>query len=1128
MSSGPSDQPIREEALDTRRSFIYEAPAGSGKTALLVARYLALLCEVKDPRQVLAITFTRKAAAEMAERIGAALKAAFDAAPAPNGEWEARLHELARRAAEAHAGKKAILLTPGALRVTTFHGFCAEVVRGWPLEAGFPPGTGLLEDLGQKALIDEAVSNYMGELVSGAGDEEEMGAFKRRLAAANNRLATLSGQLAELLARRDRLPAFANLLAKGDPGAALEERLSRLLDVYIEAVSAYFIKNASRWRALKEALGESEMGTAMPAEVPGGGVAGLEEWRKAATVFLTKAGTPRQSLTPSNGFPGGFGKRDDAALIKELPGEVASTLHFLQALPESGDDPCGASELGDVLLLAAKALAWLQSAQAERGIDFMALELSALKALGRQDCPGDSLIFSHERLRHLLVDEAQDVNDSQVKILGLLAEGWSEGDGRTIFVVGDPKQSIYRFRRAEVSLFEDLRERGLARRDEERLRMAPRSLSRNFRSRPCLVNFSNSLFARVMDAPKPEYDEARFEASVPEREEAAVPREIEVALFSCRARGSKDERWRASPEARQMEAAWVARRVSDLMNEISLESGGAAHKTIAVLVPARTHLDIYVRAFADASVPVKVVEGVAMADRPEVRALHSLLVALLRPHDDLAWAQALRAPWCGASDADLARIAALPAPTWAERVVSLKETGGRIGRFAKAIAPFLATFGRGDLSTGLLGVWEELNGPSVFADRWGKRAAANALAYIGLLTRAGVGEEAIESVERKLGAAYTPPDPGAAFSSVSLMTIHKAKGLEFDFVFAAGLDYLPKRGRENDGQPFVMTRVPGKERLDLAAVSADRRTGRKTLGFQLLSELEFRRSLSEHKRLMYVAATRAREGLALSALRSRKKDEEDCGNDASSGMAGWLRDAFEECVFDDVPARLLEDPEAPAAEGAKAPAGQEAAAAPPFKPQPLPYTIHSPSNLREIDDETALPSAYAEKATEPWAREKGVVMHRLFEALALGRPLPSPNAVATAFLKEGLGGDEAASQAARALEEVARAWNCEAFAKAREGAEYLPEYGLEVAETTERILAGRLDLLIRTRDGAVVVDYKTGSPAGDAEEWMNREVRAYAPQIEAYRRMAAACLGLDAAKVGGAVLFTAVPALRWV
>jgi ATP-dependent exoDNAse (exonuclease V) beta subunit len=778
-----------------------------------------------------------------------------------------------------------------------------------------------------------------------------------------------------------------------------------------------------------------------------------------------------------------------------------------------------------VLLLAANALAWLQSAQAERGIDFMALELGALKALGSQDIPGESLIFSHERLRHLLVDEAQDVNDSQVNILGLLTEGWSDGDGRTIFVVGDPKQSIYRFRRAEVSLFEDLKARGLARRGEERLRMAPRSLRGNFRSMPHLVEFSNALFERVMAKPRPEYDEASFEASSPEREGGGAPREIEVALFSYRLHRSSEEQTPTYPEARQLEASWVAKRVSQVLGEIGREAGTPGGKTVAVLVPTRTHLDVYVRAFAQVAVPLKVMEGVAMLDRPEVRALHSLMVALLRPHDDLAWAEALRAPWCGASNADLARLAALPAASWGDRILSQKEADGGVGAFGRAIEPFLGTFGRGDLSQSLLALWEELDGPSAFARRWGKSAVANALAYIGLLAKAGVGEEAIESVERKLGAAYTPPDPAAAFSSVSLMTIHKAKGLEFDFVFAAGLDYLPKRGRENDGQPFIMGRVPGRERLELAAVCADRRTGEKTLGFQLLQELEFKRSLAEHKRLMYVAATRAREGLALSALRPRKKEESGGGN--SRGMADWLYEAFEECVFENIPARLLEDPEIAAAEGAQAPTKLLVLEAPPFEPQRLPYTIHSPSGLREIDDETALPSAYPEKVPEPWARARGLVMHRLFESLALGRPLPSPDGVAAAFLKEGLGVDEARRGAATALAEALSAWKCEPFARLREGAECLPEYGLEVAETSERILAGRLDLLVKTRDGAVVVDYKTGAPVGNVEEWMNREASAYAPQLEAYRRMAAAHLGLDEADVRSALLFTAVPALKW-
>ncbi len=1121
--SHSSDNDAREAALDTCRSFICEAPAGSGKTALLVARFLALLAETKGPKQILAITFTRKAAAEMAERIGEALQNALDGRPAAEGAWNERLHRLALKAAEAHGMDRAALLAPGALRVTTFHGFCAEIVKGWPLEAGFPPGTGLLDDLEQRAVIEEAVSKYMRALVSGYAGEEETSAFKRRLAASNNRLQSLGGQLVELLTRRERLPAFTAMMAEGRPAETLKRRTESLLGLYMEPAASYFSQRPAAWRALKEALTGSEAGSVMAGEPPGRGIESLEGWRSAGELFLTKSGAQRRSLGPAQGFPAGFSKHLASALIKEVPDEAARAMHFMRSLPEAGDDPCGTGDLWDVLLLAASAAAWLQKEQAARGTDFLGLELAALKALDTEDLPGESLVFIHEHLRHVLVDEAQDLNDGQAKILGALAEGWSEGDGRTIFVVGDPKQSIYRFRRAEVSLFEDLCERGVERRSEERLRLAPIKLSKNFRSRPQLVEFSNVLFGRVMENPRGEYDESHFESSEAEREAAPAPCEVEAVLFSYRDGRSREEKWPLAAEARAREAAWVAAGAARLLGQQC--RGG--DKTVAVLLPARTNLEAYVKAFAQAGVPLKVMEGVPMTERPEVRSLHSLLAALLRPHDDIAWVEALRAPWCGASNADLARLAALPEASWSGRILSQAGRGGPAGDFAAAIEPFVNSFGRGDLKRDLMAAWEAIGGPAAFVRRWGRRAAANAIAYFGLLPESGAGEEAIENVERRLEAAYTPPDPGAAFSRVSLMTIHKAKGLEFDYVFAAGLDFAPRKAKEGAGQPFVMARLPGRERLEMAAVATDRRSGRAALGFKLLQELEFRRSLAEQKRLMYVAATRAREGLVLSALRKRTKKEEK-GADGPPGIVSWLGECFEECLFDDVPARLLEDPEVPPS---KTPVRREEAVlaeVPVFDPQPLPYSIHSPSSLVEIDDETALPAPRGGKEADPFARARGVVMHRLFESLASGRGLPPAEATAAAFAREGVGAQEAKREAARALKEAAEAWAHEEFARLLEGAQLECELGLEMAESPRRVLAGRLDLLVRRAESAIVIDYKTGSVQGGIEEWMERETKAYAPQLAAYRRMAAAKLGIGEEKTGCAVLFTAIPALRWV
>jgi ATP-dependent exoDNAse (exonuclease V) beta subunit len=179
----------------------------------------------------------------------------------------------------------------------------------------------------------------------------------------------------------------------------------------------------------------------------------IVEWKKVAEVFLTGSGTLRKQFGPRYGFPDGFGMDPAVMLIKTLPLIEAKRLAFVAKWPDPQEDNVGLAALMDILILASGAITKLQELIRTQGMDYLELEMGALRALGQTDRPSEGLIFHHEHLRHILVDEAQDMNEIQVEILSRLTEGWEPGDGRTVFVVGDPKQSIYRFRRAEVIFF---------------------------------------------------------------------------------------------------------------------------------------------------------------------------------------------------------------------------------------------------------------------------------------------------------------------------------------------------------------------------------------------------------------------------------------------------------------------------------------------------------------------------------------------------------------------------------------------------------------------------------------------------------------------------------------------------
>lgn len=1158
ISQAPDIQ-VRREALDTRRSIIMEAPAGSGKTALLTARFLALLVDVGHPRQILAVTFTRKAAAEMADRITRTLRQAQDNSyTAPPGSWEARLLELARKALKVHPDWDVLLRSPDAFLVDTFHGFCGRVARNWPLEARTPPAFELLDEIGQETLLDEAVAEYVHAFAAGDSglDPAEIAAFQRRMVAANNSVRVISNQLSDLLARRDRLGGLLTIFQRPHAKDELEHRTEQLAKHYLGRLHDHFVRHKENWLALQRYLDEHKtalptpavagfakagLAGALSADIPGPVLRDVPAWQSAANVFLVKAGTPRKQFKPAE-FGQNFSKTTQADFIRDLPPEIAWILNFTREWPAAGD-PIGFEALSDCLRLAQGALERFGKLMNARGLDFMELELAALRAFsaiggsasgGNQaNRPGDSLIFFHEHLRHILVDEAQDMNDSQVRILSTLTEGWEPDDGRTVFIVGDPKQSIFRFRRAEVSLFEALQANGLARSGEAPLPLKALNLSANFRSRPHLVEFANAAFARIMQLPQKAFDEVSFNASEPARGESAAPVPITLALFDCRHANNPQTTLPLKSEARAQEARYVARRVAELHREDPAAS-------IAILIPARTHLTPYVRAMEALALPIRLMEGVPMLDCPEVRHQLNLIKALLRPHDDVAWAGALRAPWCRVPAAVLEQLAALQAPArWSEKITGPgRQAHPEIFRFNTALDKIRPDFGRENYATSLQRLWEELGGPAAVVRMYGPAGLANSMRCLDLLGQCpgGRGEETLDTLERLLARAYTPPDPRAAFSPVAIMTIHKAKGLEFDHVFVVGLDREPggRAARRERDSAFLMERLPASEHDTvarppsfLAATAGDRRTDARSLAQLLLSDLGLRRDAAEYKRLIYVAATRARETITLSGLMLQAAGEKE--RQASPSAIAWLDAMDRDGVFKGLPVQVLKNPQL-AKTGIPAIVPPKLSPAPaPFEPEPLPYLIRSPS---KIEDETATAARSGADEADPNARARGVVMHRLFETLARGEPAPRVPAVATALAIEGLASEQCRALAKEMLDECHRAWEFKELAALRNAAtEMIPEWAIEDCFDKNVIRVGRIDLVLKTANGIVLVDFKTSRPGtrsragSDSDAWLTDELARYRPQLGAYREMAARALGMPPARIQPVLFFTALP--RW-
>jgi ATP-dependent exoDNAse (exonuclease V) beta subunit len=640
------------------------------------------------------------------------------------------------------------------------------------------------------------------------------------------------------------------------------------------------------------------------------------------------------------------------------------------------------------------------------------------------------------------------------------------------------------------------------------------------------VDFANALFAKVMASPDEAQDEVAFAPSEAAREVPpgpAAPEDlphdspsVSAALFTCWTGKNRAEEQADPDQARCREAAFVAGRVGALLSK------GVPGGQVALLIPARTHLSPFVTALEALGIPLRIREGRPMLDAPEVRHLLNLFRALVRPYDDIAWAGAARAPWCRVPLVALEASSASGPGLWSARLKEARHAHPRLERFAAALDEEASAFGREPFAVTLQRLWETLEGPAVTALASGPSGVANAMALFELLGKcpSSPGEEALARLERLLESAYTPPDPRGAVSGVQVMTIHGSKGLEFDHVFAVDLDYRPGRGR-GEAPAFLMDRVPGGGRVPLAAATADRRTGEKVLAHVLLSELGRGRDRAEFKRQFYVAATRARETLTLSGLDPRRKDG-TASTQAGPALTA-VEEAWEEGLIGSPFFSLERDPAIAPVSFRLAPTAKLLPEAPPFEPAPLPYVIASPS---EVEEETAQAVRPGADEPDPEARARGVVLHRIFESLAHGEQPPGARAVTMALTREGVLPARATALAGQVREEARLAWAFPPFRALTEGAEVVAEWPLEDFDGKGRVRVGRLDLLLRSPSGRVILDFKTGRPGSNLSEWIQSQRQMHGAQLRAYAEMARRAE--PGGEVRAALFFTGVPHMEWI
>jgi ATP-dependent helicase/nuclease subunit A len=848
-----SEQRIR--AIDPQGSFCVTAPAGSGKTELLIQRYLALLPRVSQPEQILAITFTRKAAAEMRERVLEALRDAQDGIPRQS-EHEKLTQSLARSALQADsAGDWQLLRDVSRLNIKTIDSFCAGLTRQMPVLSAFGGQAEPRDDA--VPLYEEAVTDLYALLES---DHSIVPDLRALLLHFDNNWERLQELLVSMLGRRDQWRMYVGMHETPDESesylvatveALVREELARLSG----DLAPYHCELLALMQFSARNLGQPE-----PAKFPAGVAEDLSYWRNLRSLFLTAKGVWRKGVTKREGFPAD--KDEEAVKHKTLAQKVLADIRTLPDLAARLD---GVRFLPQIergshsweLVLHLSRLLPLLAAQLllvfrrHGAVDHGQVAQAALQALGDDDNPTELALRLDYCIEHLLVDEFQDTAITQYELLHKLTRGWGEHNEqspqmpRTLMIVGDAMQSIYGFRSANVGLFLQARREGFNGVELEHL-----ELQCNFRSDPALVEWVNRTFSQAF----PRVEDVTS-AQVSYTAAAAVKESTGGACVSL-------DGFRGD-EARELEVTFICETIAQCLAK--------GERDIAVLGRQRSHLHPITHRLKQMGIPYQADSLDSLAHSPVVADLLNLCRALASDMDRLAWMALLRAPWCGLTLADLLTVAQfgedaryLPlrlSIADPKLLSSLSEEGAqRLQHLRSAINQAVNSRDRLGLRVWVERLWVQLGGPRCAPDALLLEDAESFMQLLEVAESDGVGLDP-EWLQRQVDKHFM--SGGDPDSPVHVMTLHKAKGLEFDRVFIPRLNGLPR----SDGGDLLLWDEHASERgIRSFLLAANDRSlpGAPTL-YNYLREKRKEKSRLESTRLLYVGTTRAAKYLHLSA-----------------------------------------------------------------------------------------------------------------------------------------------------------------------------------------------------------------------------------------------------------------------
>ncbi|MBI79458.1 MAG: UvrD-helicase domain-containing protein [Pseudomonadota bacterium] len=767
-----NDLSQRREALDIKKSFIIQAPAGSGKTELLIQRYLSLLLEVSVPEQVLAVTFTRKASFEMKDRVIEALNNVKTDNP-PKEDFKIHTYNLAKSVLKKSVKNSwNIDIQSHRLRIETIDAVSSSIANDMPILSGGISRYQRTDNPKKYYLL--AVKNF---IQRASKDSKLSNALKKILIHIDGNYTQLNELLSDMLSTRDQwLPYLSsdNFLNKNYVEDSISDLIESCLLEIKNNISIELLEIIPTIaRLISKKIGDKyslESWKNSDGKIPVSKEY-LNDWKFISYLLITDNNSWRKNI------PSSFNLSKDDATKKILISEISKIknnqylnllLVKLKNLPDYRYDIDQWDTLKLLRLILINLVAELKVVfNKNRITDFIEVNLSASEALGSVDNPSDLLLALDHSISHILIDEFHDTSFTQFKLIKALISGWQENDGRTIFLVGDPMQSIYGFRDADISIFNSVKYNGIG-----DIKVHPLFLCNNFRSSNSIVNWLNikfsNLFKNNMDIL---LDSPQFSPSISRKN--STNSDTFIKSYTLNDENKLNE----------------SIKVIDILKK---ELERDPNQNIGILVRSRNHLLGLHRLLKLNKIDVNALEIDPLKNSLVVQDLIGLTRGMLHLGDRAAWLSILRSPWCGITWSDLVALLENKDDMTVVQILNLKDKfdeisddgNERLMRLRNILHKSNGYRADSSLTEWIKRTWLDLKGPYLLGSDDQLVYVEKFFEILGSIEDRGDLEDPI-----LLGSHFDMyiPNDNKQSTNINIMTIHKSKGLEFDTVILLGL-----------------------------------------------------------------------------------------------------------------------------------------------------------------------------------------------------------------------------------------------------------------------------------------------------------------------------------------------------